>query len=128
MFCDSRLTKLTDDIEPDYVHFNLYINRVQINILVGAFLDYSLMAGRIDYAGKVYVYSSGMSKEIINLSKEKLGEYGVNENDIVVIDIPEGVPEGAIMVTVWPHYLSVAKVKRVREGSIYAPQLFNINL
>ena len=86
------------------------------------------MASRIDYAGKVYVYSSGMSKEIINLSKEKLGEYGVNENDIVVIDIPEGVPEGSIMVTVWPHYLSVAKVKRVREGSIYAPQLFNINL
>jgi hypothetical protein len=81
------------------------------------------MAGRIDYAGKVYVYSSGMSKEIINLSKEKIGEYGV-----VVIDIPEGVPEGSIMVTVWPHYLSVAKVKRVREGSIYAPQLFNINL
>jgi hypothetical protein len=86
------------------------------------------MAGRIDYVGKVYVYSSGMSKEIISLSKEKLGEYGVNENDIVVIDIPEGVPEGSIMVTVWPHYLSVAKVKRVREGSIYAPQLFNINL
>jgi hypothetical protein len=29
---------------------------------------------------------------------------------------------------VWPHYLSVAKVKRVRDGSIYAPQLFNIQL
>ena len=86
------------------------------------------MVDRIDYGGKVYVYSSGMSNEIINLSKEKLGEYGVNENDIIVIDIPEGVPEGSIMVTVWPHYLSVAKVKRVREGSIYAPQLFNINL
>ena len=86
------------------------------------------MVDRIDYVGKVYVYSSGMSNEIIKLSKEKLREYGVNENDIVVIDIPEGVPEGSIMVTVWPHYLSVAKVKRVREGSIYAPQLFNINL
>ena len=86
------------------------------------------MVDRIDYAGKVYVYSSGTSNEIIKLSKEKLREYGVNENDIVVIDIPEGVPEGSIMVTVWPHYLSVAKVKRVREGSIYAPQLFNINL
>jgi hypothetical protein len=86
------------------------------------------MADRIDYAGKVYVYSSGMSNEIIKLSKEKLREHGVNENDIIVIDIPEGVPEGSIMVTVWPHYLSVAKVKRVREGSIYAPQLFNIHL
>jgi hypothetical protein len=42
--------------------------------------------------------------------------------------VPEGVPEGSIMVTIWPHYLSVARVKRVREGSIYAPQLFNINL
>jgi hypothetical protein len=30
------------------------------------------------------------------------------------------------MATIWPHYLSVARVKRVREGSIYAPQLFNI--
>jgi len=38
------------------------------------------------------------------------------------------VPEGCIMVTLWPHYLSVAKVKRVREGSIYAPQLFNIQM
>jgi hypothetical protein len=61
-------------------------------------------------------------------SKEKLAEYGVDINDIVVIEVPEGVPEGCIMVTVWPHYLSVAKVKRVREGSIYAPQLFNIQL
>jgi hypothetical protein len=86
------------------------------------------MDEKIEYAGKVYLYSSGMSKDIVNLSKEKLLEHGVNENDIVVIGVPEGVPEGSIMVTIWPHYLSVAKVKRVREGSIYAPQLFNINL
>jgi hypothetical protein len=86
------------------------------------------MDERIEYAGKVYLYSSGMSKDIVNLSKEKLSEHGVNESDVVVIDLPEGVPEGSIMVTIWPHYLSVAKVKRVREGSIYAPQLFNINL
>ena len=26
MFCDFKLTKLTDDIETDYVHFNPYIN------------------------------------------------------------------------------------------------------
>jgi hypothetical protein len=32
------------------------------------------------------------------------------------------------MVTIWPHYLSVAKVRKVRDGSIYAPQLFNIDL
>ena len=86
------------------------------------------MVDRIDYAGKVYVYSSGMSNEIIKLSKEKLSEYGVNQNDIEVIEVPEDVPQGAIMVTIWPHYLSVAKVKRLREGSIYAPQLFNIDL
>ena len=83
---------------------------------------------KIDYTGKVYVYNSGMPVDHVELAKEKLGEYGVNASDIVVIEVPEGVPEGAIMVTVWPHYLSVAKVKRVREGSIYAPQLFNIQL
>lgn len=86
------------------------------------------MDQRIEYIGKVYLYSSGMSKDMINLSKEKLSEHGVNEKDIVVIGVPEGVPQGSIMVTIWPHYLSVARVKRVREGSIYAPQLFNINL
>jgi hypothetical protein len=86
------------------------------------------MDQRIEYAGKVYLDSSGMSKDMVNVSKQKLSEHGVNEKDIIVIGVPEGVPEGSIMVTIWPHYLSVAKVKRVREGSIYAPQLFNINL
>jgi hypothetical protein len=83
---------------------------------------------RIDYSGKVYLYSSGMSKELIEVSKKKLSEYGVRQNDIEIIGLPEGVPEGSVIVTIWPHYLSVAKVKRVREGSIYAPQLFNIDL
>jgi hypothetical protein len=86
------------------------------------------MDQRIEYVGKVYLYSSGMSNDIVNVSKQKLSEHGVNEKDIIVIGVPEGVPEGSIMVTIWPHYLSVAKVKRVREGSIYAPQLFNIDL
>ena len=69
-----------------------------------------------------------MPAELIDRSKEKLNEHGVNLNDLIVIESPENVPEGAIMITLWPHYLSVAKVKKVREGSIYAPQLFNIDL
>ena len=69
-----------------------------------------------------------MPAELIDRSKEKLNEHGVNLNDLIVIESPENVPEGAIMITLWPHYLSVARVKRVREGSIYAPQLFNIDL
>lgn len=83
---------------------------------------------KIEYTGKVYVYSSGMPADHVEFAKEKLGEYGVNVGDIEVIEVPEGVPVGAVMVTVWPHYLSVARVKKVREGSIYAPQLFNIQL
>jgi hypothetical protein len=69
-----------------------------------------------------------MTQDMISLSIKKLSEYGINKNDIIIIEVPEGVPEGCIMVTIWPHYLSVSKVKRVREGSIYAPQLFNIDL
>ncbi len=87
-----------------------------------------LVSNRIEYTDKVYLYSSGMPAELIDRSKEKLNEHGVNINDLIVIESPENVPEGAIMITLWPHYLSVAKVKRVREGSIYAPQLFNIDL
>lgn len=88
----------------------------------------AMAADKIEYTGKVYVYSSGMPADHVASAKEKLAEYGINMDDMIVIEVPEGVPEGCIMVTVWPHYLSVAKVKRVREGSIYAPQLFNIQM
>ncbi|MGI0038851.1 MAG: hypothetical protein ACREAO_03465 [Nitrososphaera sp.] len=81
---------------------------------------------KLEYSGKVYLYSSGMPEDLITISKEKLAERGVSEGDIVVLLDPVGVPEGSIMATIWPHYLSVARVKRVRDGSIYAPQLFNI--
>lgn len=87
-----------------------------------------MAADKIEYTGKVYVYSSGMPADHVASAKEKLAKYGINIDDMIVIEVPEGVPEGCIMVTVWPHYLSVAKVKRVREGSIYAPQLFNIQM
>lgn len=86
------------------------------------------MSQNIEYTEKVYLYSSGMPEELIKKSKMKLQEHGVDQGDLIVIESPENVPTGAILVTLWPHYLSVAKVKRVREGSIYAPQLFNIDL
>lgn len=86
------------------------------------------MDGNLQYDGKVFLYSSGMPDDLIKKSKLKLVEMGVSDKDILVITAPEGVPEGAIMVTIWPHYLSVAKVRKVREGSIYAPQLFNVDL
>lgn len=88
-----------------------------------------IMVEKIDYTGDIYLYSSGMPKDLIEKAKSILVDnYGIIDEDIRVIEIPEGVPEGSIMVTIWPHYLSVAKVKKVREGSIYAPQLFNIDI
>ncbi|MGN6614107.1 MAG: hypothetical protein ACTHKC_03610 [Candidatus Nitrosocosmicus sp.] len=86
------------------------------------------MSQIIEYTDKVYLYSSGMPEELIKKSKIRLEEHGVDLNDLIVIESPENVPESAILITLWPHYLSVAKVKRVRDGSIYAPQLFNIDL
>lgn len=86
------------------------------------------MSEKLQYNGKVFLYSSGMPDDLVEKSKLKLTEKGVSDDDILVITVPEGVPEGSIMVTIWPHYLSVAKVRKVREGSIYAPQLFNIDL
>lgn len=86
------------------------------------------MDERIEYVDRVYLYSSGMSNEMVEKSVMTLQNHGVNPEDVVVIQVPEGVPEGSVMVTIWPHYLSVSKVKKVREGSIYAPQLFNIDL
>ena len=86
------------------------------------------MVHKLDYVGKVFVYNTGMPEETLQATRRKLQELGVNQSDIVIIGVPEGVPEGSVLVTIWPHYLSVAKVKRVRDGSIYAPQLFNIEI
>lgn len=102
-------------------------------ISTGKFLKYEgfklmRMDERIEYVDRVYLYSSGMSNEMVEKSVMTLQNHGVNPEDVVVIQVPEGVPEGSVMVTIWPHYLTVSKVKKVREGSIYAPQLFNIDL
>ncbi|HXT83120.1 MAG TPA: hypothetical protein VN704_02135 [Verrucomicrobiae bacterium] len=86
------------------------------------------MSRNIEYTDNVYLYSSGMPEDLIQKSKITLQNHGVHLKDLIIIESPENVPEGAIMITLWPHYLSVARVKRVREGSIYAPQLFNIDL
>jgi hypothetical protein len=86
------------------------------------------MDKKIEYVDRVYLYSSGMTNEMVEKSVKTLRNHGVDPEDVVVIQVPEGVPEGSVMVTIWPHYLSVSKVKKVREGSIYAPQLFNIEL
>ncbi len=84
--------------------------------------------GNCNTTEKCIFIASGMPDDLIMRSKLKLVEIGVSDEDILVITVPEGVPEGSIMVTIWPHYLSIAKVRKVREGSIYAPQLFNIDL
>ena len=62
----------------------------------------SSMDGKLQYDGKVYLYSSGMPDDLIMRSKLKLVEIGVSDEDILVITVPEGVPEGSIMVTIWP--------------------------
>ena len=60
------------------------------------------MNQKIEYSGQVYLYSSGMPLELIDLAKSKLvKEYGVLADDIVLIEVPEGVPMGAVMVTLW---------------------------
>ena len=101
------------------------------NLIIIYYLPLAIpyMNNKIEYTGSVYLYSSGMSLELVDIAKSKLvKDHGVLKEDIILIEAPEGVPEGSIMITIWPHYLSVAKVKRVREGSIYAPQLFNIEI
>ena len=70
------------------------------------------MDKKIEYVDRVYLYSSGMSNEMVEKSVTTLRNHGVDPEDVVVIQVPEGVPEGSVMVTIWPHYLSVSKVKK----------------
>ena len=87
-----------------------------------------MMADKIQYQGTVYVYNTGYPEELVQQSKKKLVEYGVNLSDIEVIEKPEGIPDGSILVTLWAHNLEVSKVRTVRSGSIISTNLFNIDL
>ena len=86
------------------------------------------MVDKIQYQGIVYVYNTGYPEELVQQSKNKLAEHGVNPSDIKVIDRPEGIPDGSIMVTIWAHNLEVSKVRTARSGSIIGTNLFNIEL
>lgn len=86
------------------------------------------MADKLEYEGSVYLYNTGYPEELVQQSKSKLVEYGVKMTDIKVIDRPEGIPDGSIMVTIWAHNLEISKVKIARQGSIISTNLFSIQL
>lgn len=86
------------------------------------------MIDKLQYEGSVYLYNTGYPEELVQQSKNKLVEYGVNMSDIKVIDRPEGIPDGCIMVTIWAHNLEISKVKTVRQGSIIGTNLFSVQL
>ena len=86
------------------------------------------MADKIQYQGTVYVYNTGYPEDLVQQSKERLAEHGVNPSDIKIIDRPEGIPDGSILVTIWTHSLEVSRVKTSRSGSIIGTNLFNIEL
>ena len=86
------------------------------------------MVEKIQYQGTVYVYNTGYPEELVQQSRNKLVEHGVNASDIKIIDRPEGIPDGSIMVTIWTHSLEVSRVRTARSGSIISTNLFNIEL
>lgn len=86
------------------------------------------MVEKLNYEGSVYLYNTGYPEELVERSKNKLVEYGVKMSDIRVIDRPEGIPDGSIMVTIWAHNLEVSKVKTARQGSIISTNLFSVEL
>jgi len=86
------------------------------------------MADKLEYEGNVYLYNTGYPEELVQQSKNKLVEYGVKMSDIKVIDRPEGIPDGSIMVTIWAHNLEISKVKTARQGSIISTNLFSVQL
>ena len=86
------------------------------------------MTNRLEYQGSVYLYNTGYSEELVLQSKNKLVECGVEMSDMIVIDRPEGIPDGSIMVTIWAHNIVISKVKTTRNGSIISTNLFSIQL
>ncbi len=83
---------------------------------------------KIEYNGTVWAIDHNNPKPLVEHSVKKLQEYGINKEDIVLIDAPENVKVGAIVVEIWPHHLEVGRVRTIRNESFISGTVMTIEL
>ena len=60
--------------------------------------------------------------------KAKLQDYGINKEDIKVVDAPDNPEVGQVVVEIWPHELVIARIRTVRGESFISGTELNIEL
>ncbi|MBI3253687.1 MAG: hypothetical protein HYZ56_03075 [Nitrosopumilales archaeon] len=75
---------------------------------------------KIEYTGTVWAINHN--------NPEKLQDYGIKKEDIMLTDAPENVKVGAIVVEIWPHHLDVGRVRTIRNESFISGTVMTIEL
>ena len=65
------------------------------------------MLQEIEYSGTVWALSHNDPEPLIEHSIKKLQDYGVNKDDIKIVDAPDHPEVGQVVVEIWPHELVV---------------------
>ena len=83
---------------------------------------------QIEYSGTVWALSHNDPEPLIEHSIKKLQDYGVNKDDIKIVDAPNNPEVGQVVVEIWPHELVIARIRTVRGESFISGTELNIEL
>ena len=74
---------------------------------------------KIEYVGTVYLLDHKYPEPLLNHSLKKLQQLGLKKEDITVTDSPENPKVGNIVVEVFPYHMEIARVRPIRNESVY---------
>jgi len=83
---------------------------------------------QIEYSGIVWALSHNDPDPLIKHSIKKLQDYGINKEDIKVVDAPDNPEVGQVVVEIWPHELVIARIRTVRGESFISGTELSIEL
>jgi hypothetical protein len=83
---------------------------------------------QIEYSGTVWALSHNDPEPLIEHSIKKLEQYGIQKDDIRIVDAPNNPEVGQVVVEIWPHELVIARIRTVRGESFISGTEQNIEL
>ncbi len=86
------------------------------------------MLEQIEYSGTVWALSHNDPEPLIEHTMKKLQDYGINKDDIKIVDAPDNPEVGQVVVEIWPHELVIARIRTVRGESFISGTELNIEL
>ncbi len=108
------------------------VSTMTLNVIKGEWHLYEkkseIVLQQIEYSGTVWALSHNDPEPLIEHSIKKLQDYGINKDDIKIVDAPDNPEVGQVVVEIWPHELVIARIRTVRGESFISGTELNIEL